>query len=110
MFECHKCENLFMDYQDVLDHVDTFHPSLDTMASIRRPEAEFLVSMECLVCRVRVVGSREERLMLDHIMVEHGDKMAETGNITWSCRLCDTQEENEDTILEHIKVRCVTDI
>ena len=43
--------------------------------------------------------------MLDHIMVEHGDKMAETGNIVWSCRLCDTQEENEDTILEHIKQR-----
>ena len=105
MFECTKCENMFVDYQDVLDHVDTFHPSLDTMSAIRRPEARFLVSMECLVCRVRVVGSREQRLMLDHILVEHGDKMAERDNILWSCRMCDTQEEDEDTILKHVRER-----
>jgi len=105
MFECTKCENLFVDYQDVLDHVDTFHPSLDTGAAIRRPGAEFLVTMECLVCRARAVGSREQRLVLDHIRVEHGDKLAERDNILWSCRMCDTQEENEDTILEHVRER-----
>ena len=103
MFECTKCENLFVDYQDVLDHVDTFHPIPDTMSAIRRPEAEFLVSMECPVCRDKVVGSRDERLMLDHILVEHGERMAERENIIWNCRICDTQAENDDTILEHIR-------
>ena len=105
MFECTKCENLFVDYQDVLDHVDTFHPIPDTMSAIRRPEAEFLVSMECPVCRDKVVGSREERLMLDHILVKHGERMAKREDIIWNCRICDTQAENDDTILEHIRDR-----
>ena len=105
MFECTKCENLFVDFQDVLDHVDTFHPGLDTMAAIRRPEARFLVTMECPVCRDRAVASRDERLMLDHILVKHGERMVDRENIIWSCRMCDTQAENEDTILKHVRER-----
>ena len=105
MFECTKCENLFVDFQDVLDHVETFHPSFDTMAAIRMPETRFLVSMECSVCRDKAVASRDEKLMLDHILVEHGERMVDRENIIWSCRMCDTQEENEETILKHVRER-----
>ena len=103
MFECTKCENLFVDYQDVLDHVDTFHPSLDTDPVIREPEPGYLVSQECSLCRARVVGSREVRLMLDHLLVEHGEGMVERDNILWSCRMCDTQAQSEETMVIHVR-------
>lgn len=90
MFECTKCENMFVEHQDVLD-TWTLHPSLDTMSAIiRMPEARFLVSWSARVPG-QVVGSREQRLMLDLILVEHGDvRWAERDNI-WSCQTCDTR-------------------
>ena len=64
MSVCSKCENLYVDFRDVLDHhVDTFHPDLDTMAAVRRPEVRFLVTMECPVCRDRAMAGRDEKLM-----------------------------------------------
>ena len=41
----------------------------------------------------------------DHILVKHGERIVDRENIIWSCRMCDTQEENEETILKHVRER-----
>ena len=35
----------------------------------------------------------------------NSSRLAKRKDIIWNCRICDTQAENEDTILEHIRDR-----
>lgn len=94
LFTCAACDLKYERYLDVESHIKVRHKVAQASSireSIRLPDRELLVSMECGVCHKLFVGQGEQ-VLISHIESTHGKYYVAVGggkNLFRLCRICD---------------------
>jgi len=94
LFTCAACDLKYELYLDVESHIKVRHKVVQASSireSIRLPDRELLVSMECGVCHKQFVGQGEQ-VLISHIESTHGKYYVGIGggkNLVRLCRICD---------------------